>query len=84
MTAWGVLWRDRGCPRCDHIHTAGDHLIWDTSDDYRLFRTRREARAYIEKAYGYIRERSDLRGCPHHWRLPVAGRVTVEPARRAA
>lgn len=82
MNAWGVLWLDRRCPHCARLHTTGDHLVWDSFKDYRLFRTRREARAYIERAYGYIRERRDLRGCPHHWRLPMAVRVTVE--RRAA
>jgi hypothetical protein len=35
------------------------------------FLTRRECRAYIQKTWGYIKTRPDLRGAPHHWRLPV-------------
>ena len=42
-----------------------------------LFRTRREARAWIEEKYGYIKTRKDLRSAPHHWRLPTAVLVTV-------
>lgn len=42
-----------------------------------LFRTRKEARAWIAKNYGYIRTRKDLRTAPHHWRLPTAVLVTV-------
>ena len=43
-----------------------------------LFRTRRECRAYIDKRYGYIRDRADLRAEPHGWRLPRAIKVRVE------
>ncbi len=41
------------------------------------FRTRREARAYIEKQYGYIRNRPDLQASPHCWRMPKAVRISV-------
>ena len=43
-----------------------------------LFHTRREAREYINKKYGYIRTRPDLRAEPHGWRLPTAVKVKVE------
>ena len=43
-----------------------------------VFRTRQEARNYIEGSYGFIRERPDLRGEPHCWRMPVAVRVDVK------
>ena len=42
-----------------------------------LFQTRRECRAYIEKEYGYIKRRPDLRAEPHNWRMPVATSVRV-------
>lgn len=42
-----------------------------------LFHTRREARQYRDKHYGYIRHRKDLRQEPHGWRLPVPVRVHV-------
>lgn len=41
------------------------------------FRTRRECRVWIEREYGYIRKRPDLRRPPHEWRVPRAVRVTV-------
>ena len=75
MNAWAVEWHDHnrveGCQR---------HLQWSPETgpgDYRLFRTRRACRAYIEARYGYIRERPDLRAEPFAWRLPQAVRVTV-------
>lgn len=42
-----------------------------------LFKTRMQARAWIDENYGYIRTRKDLRSAPHHWRLPTAVLVTV-------
>ena len=42
-----------------------------------LFRTRRECREFIQKHYGYIKEREDLRREPHGWRLPKAIKVQV-------
>jgi len=76
LLAWGIEWHTRN--RVD-----GDqrHLIWAPEPGpgaFRLFRTRRECRAYIEGRYGYIRTRPDLRAEPHGWLLPRAVRVTVE------
>ena len=42
-----------------------------------LFTTRKEARAWIEENYGFIRTRKDLRDAPHYWRMPRAVLVTV-------
>ena len=42
-----------------------------------LFLTRKAARAWIEKEYGYIKTRPDLRSAPHHWRMPTAVLVEV-------
>ncbi len=41
-----------------------------------LFFTRKEARAFAEREYGYIRTRKDLRIEPHGWRLPRPVRVS--------
>ena len=51
-------------------------IMWHNCDPL-LFQTRREARAYIEKQYGYIKTRADLRRDPYNWRLPKAIRVQV-------
>ena len=42
-----------------------------------LFETRAQCRAWIEEAYGYLRERPDLRAAPHGWRVPRPVRVSV-------
>ena len=72
---WGALWRSNsyldGGMRT-HIINGPDCLPV-------LFRSRRDARAYIEKTYGYIRTRRDLREQPHGWRLPIPVRVEIRP-----
>lgn len=46
-----------------------------------LFRTRKEARYFIEQYYGYERDRRDLKEEPHGWKMPraVHVKVTLEP-----
>jgi hypothetical protein len=43
-----------------------------------LFLTRKAAREHAAEKYGFIRDRADLRGDPHHWRVPRAVRVVVD------
>lgn len=65
-TRWAVKWRST-------------HESWLMSRQCLplLFTTRKEARAWIEENYGYIRTRPDLRAAPHGWRMPQAVLVTV-------
>lgn len=65
-TRWAVKWRS----------THESCLMWRQCLPL-LFRTRKEARAWIEANYGYIRTRPDLRAAPHGWRMPQAVLVTV-------
>jgi len=52
-----------------------EHLVFD--DGRPLLRhTRDEIRKYIERRYGYIKNRKDLRASPHFWRIPKPVRVT--------
>lgn len=69
---WGALWRQRNLldGKWTHLINRGDTLP-------ALFTTRREARAFIEQEYGYIRKRPDLRGEPHGWKMPIPVRVQV-------
>jgi len=66
---WGLKW-----------HTVGfdphDHMMYEDRMPV-LFRTRAEARQWVEKKYGYIRNRKDLRGWPHGWRIPQPIRVKI-------
>jgi len=72
LLAWAVEWHSVNVLDGDRRH-----LVWDPHDRFHLFPTRRECRAYIEREFGYIREREDLRREPHGWRIPRAVRVTV-------
>jgi hypothetical protein len=80
-TYWAAEWRS-----VNRLDGDTRHLIHDT--DHRechaqhfplLFHTRREARAFIEEKFGYIRERPDLRSEPHGWRVPQPVLVQVLP-----
>jgi len=42
-----------------------------------LFITRRECREFIQKKYGYIKDRPDLRAPPFHWKMPKPIRVII-------
>jgi hypothetical protein len=65
---WAIKWRS----------TRRSFLMGDVNTGFvRLFRTRREARAYAEQQFGYIRQRPDLRAEPHGWRMPQVVRVRV-------
>ena len=68
---WGALWRSD-----NKLDGKRQHLINDLCLPV-LFRTRREAREWIETRYGYIRKRDDLRMEPHGWQMPIAIRVKV-------
>jgi hypothetical protein len=67
VVRWGGLWKDR----------TSEHLLFEDCLPV-LFRTRHEARLWIDKKYGYIKDRKDLRAAPHYWRLPTAVKVTLE------
>ena len=65
-TRWAVQWM---CPKPEYI-------LWRQCLPL-LFRSRRDARVWIEENYGYIKTRADLRSIPHNWRLPRAVKVAV-------
>jgi len=69
---WGVLWRSKskksGVCQC---------LMFNSSGVATLFRKKRLAVEWIEKEYGFIRTRVDLRAEPNGWRMPVPVKVTL-------
>lgn len=71
MALWAALWRSQN--RLDGV---SEHVLYDDGLP-KLFRTKREAQAWINTHYGYIRTRLDLRGEPHGWRMPRAVKVNV-------
>ena len=68
---WAVQWRSK-----NRLNGEAKHFMWNGTTPH-LFATRREARAWIEREYGYIRSRPDLRSEPHGWRMPKSVKVEV-------
>ncbi len=58
-------------------------MLWDALQ-FKTFLTRKAAREWAEKHFGYIKGRKDLRIEPHCWRMPrpVRVKVTVEEVAR--
>jgi hypothetical protein len=74
MTIWAAQWHSRNNLDGDSKYILYEGLL------PKLFKTRKEAREYIEKRYGYIATRPDLRAEPHGWRMPQAIKVKVVEA----
>ena len=73
---WGIVWRQRSAFGEGSI--VESLIVGDPAGPYPLlFRTRREARAFIKSRYGYIATRKDLRGYGHGWRMPQPVRVRI-------
>ena len=73
MSIWAGEWHSKNyLDECRH-------LLYENCLPV-LFRTRQECRDYINRGYGYIRDRKDLRDEPHGWRIPRAIKVNVVPA----
>jgi len=71
--AWAVLWRSNSRldgPVCHLMREAGVP---------KLFASRKLAKVWIKKEYGYIAHRKDFRSEPHCWRMPTPVRVSVSP-----
>ena len=75
MSLWAGKWRSN-----NFLDGKREHILYENCLP-RLFKTRREARAYISEKYGYIATRKDLRTEPHGWRVPVAVRVVIKEAK---
>lgn len=72
INLWSVLWRSK-----NRLDGTSEHLLWEKPGRPAIFATRRETREWIEKEFGYIRHRADLRAEPHGWRMPIAVRIVI-------
>lgn len=72
---WGALWHSK-----NKVDGVTEHILRENCVPV-LFRTRQEARDWIEEKYGYLKHRKDLRSEPHGWKLPkpVKVKITVIP-----
>ena len=75
-TIWGVKWHWK-----NRLDGARWHWL-NVNCVPALFTTRKQAREHIEKHYGYLRTRPDLKAEPFGWKMPVAVRVTVSLSAR--
>jgi hypothetical protein len=72
-TCWGIVWRSK-----NSLDGTREFLQWDRLHSRTgpvMFETRREAREYRDKKYGYIKGRADLKAEPHGWKVPGVVRV---------
>lgn len=66
---WGALWYSKN--KLDGITS---HIVFKNLMP-ALFLTKKEAKEFIKKEYGYIAKRKDLRGEPFGWRMPKPVRI---------
>ncbi len=66
---WSVLWRS------ENISDGKTERLHGTGGELPLFKTRQQARDFINEHYGYMRGRSDLKAEPHGWKMPIPVRV---------
>lgn len=72
MILWCAEWRSK-----NKLDGVNQHLMTHRYGKVNLFKTRTDCRKWINKEYGYIKTRKDLRCEPHGWRLPVAVKVEI-------
>ena len=72
-SAWAVLFR-----QVNKVDGAKCHLVHQPISCVPfLYRTRKQAKLFIEQEFGYIRRRKDLQDEPHGWRMPIPIRVNI-------
>lgn len=69
---WAAKWRSKSS-----IDGVQEHFVSDYDKGTYFFRSRSQAREFIEENYGYIKERPDLRKEPHGWKMPVPVKVKI-------
>ncbi len=68
---WAAKWKSK-----NELDGTQEYLI-RRMGVVKLFKTRKDARAFIKHDYGYIKTRKDLRAEPHGWRTPTPIKVDV-------
>lgn len=84
--AWAIKWREENLTGGKREMLLGRFARHESVPDfvagYRVmtFTTRQQARDYVERHYGHIRNRKDLQSEPHGWKMPqvVKIKITVE------
>jgi hypothetical protein len=66
---WGALFISIG-----GIDGDKEHIIYENCKPV-IFTTKKECKTWIDKKYGYIKTRKDLKSFPHGWRLPKPTKI---------
>jgi|HubBroStandDraft_2_1064218.scaffolds.fasta_scaffold289891_2 hypothetical protein len=79
-TRWAIEWRDDEGSHLVGRYSAREPINPEDLSCYEplVFKTRLAARIFLDKTYGYIRDRADLRRAPHFWKVPRVVKVTVK------
>jgi hypothetical protein len=72
VTLWAGQWRSK-----NSLDGKIEHVLYENCLPV-LFRTRKDARDYIQTKYGYIKTRTDLREEPFGWRMPKVVKVEIK------
>lgn len=78
MTLWAVKWRSQNT-----LDGSIEYFIYRSLVPV-VFPTRKLAREFINREFGYIRGRPDLRGEPYGWKMPIPVKVTIRTEEVAA
>jgi len=74
MKVWSILWQSD-----NKLNGKREGLVRRPGQSSPvLFQSRQNARNFINRQYGYIRGRPDLRAEPHGWKMPHAVKVVVD------
>jgi hypothetical protein len=77
------IWAVRWDTNADCLDGITSRFVFDRSfHPLRLavFETRQKAREFIERQYGYLKTRPDLRAAPHGWLYPIPVKVRLTAA----
>ena len=71
IRGWAVEWHSKNA-------RDGERRVLMWEEERGFFWSRAKCRAYIDRHYGFIRLRPDLRAEPHGWFMPRAVRVVIK------
>ncbi len=78
--AWAIQWRQENKLEGKISYLLGRYYARSHNNDGSntlIFRTRKNARTFIEKRFGYIKNRPNLKIEPHGWKMPRVVKINI-------
>lgn len=69
---WAIQFRSK-----NSLDGYRSHLVRENGQ-VLLFNTRSQARDFVNKNYGYIKDRNDLKKEPHGWKIPRVVKIVID------